>query len=149
MAANLTTVRLLSTALLVRARALIREKKYVEAEQPLGEFLATYTKRPSLPKGGNFARAHFLLGVTRLGQKKYAEAEPLLVKGYEGIYQEGRQKRPEGRAGGPLTPLDRRYQIEALGWLVQLYEEWGKPDEAAKWRKELEAIRPLQKGARQ
>jgi hypothetical protein len=26
---------------------------------------------------------------------------------------------------------------EALQWLVQLYEETDKPDEAAKWRKEL------------
>ena len=30
---------------------------------------------------------------------------------------------------------------EALGWLVQLYEEWDKPDDAAKWRKELDAMK--------
>jgi len=27
---------------------------------------------------------------------------------------------------------------DALERLVQLYDAWGKPDEAAKWRKELE-----------
>ena len=30
---------------------------------------------------------------------------------------------------------------EALERLVQLYEATGRPDEAAKWRKELEAIK--------
>ena len=34
---------------------------------------------------------------------------------------------------------------EAVGQLVQLYEATGKKDEAAKWRKELEAARAAQK----
>ena len=33
----------------------------------------------------------------------------------------------------------RRNLAEALEKLVQLYDAWGKPDEAVKWRTELEA----------
>ena len=36
----------------------------------------------------------------------------------------------------PIVPL--KAPIERL---VQLYEAWEKPDEAAKWRKELEAFK--------
>jgi eukaryotic-like serine/threonine-protein kinase len=130
-----------SNGLLLRGRDLIREKKYTEAEQTLGECLPILAKSRSIAKREGFALANVLLGASLLGQKKYANAEALLVKGYEGLVsgnQEGVQKQPEAQAGGPLSPLGRRYKIEALGWLVQLYEEWGKRDEAAKWRTKLE-----------
>jgi eukaryotic-like serine/threonine-protein kinase len=119
------------SALELRGNDLIRQGKYAEAEQTLRECLKLIEKNSSYVRRFAF-RNDVLLGASMLGQKKYAEAEPLLVHGYE-----GRKKRAEARAAG-YTPLDRRYQIEALGWLVQLYEERGKPDEAAKWRKELE-----------
>ena len=48
-----------------------------------------------------------------------------------------RMKRQPEVDGAVPTPLDRRYLIEALGWLVRLYEEWGKPDEATCCREEL------------
>ena len=81
-------------------------------------------------------RAQALLGVSLLGQKKYAEAEPLLVKSCEGMMQWSER-------GGRSTPLAKREMMEALGWLVQLYEETGKPDEAANRRKDLEEVRKL------
>ncbi len=64
-----------------------------------------------------------------LGRKKYAEAEPLLVAGYEGM------KRREAT----IPPQGKPRLTEALERLVQLYEATGRPDEAARWRKELEA----------
>jgi hypothetical protein len=39
-------------------------------------------------------------------------------------------------------PPYRERLTEALGRLVQLYDAWGKKDEAAKWRKELEEAKP-------
>jgi hypothetical protein len=70
-----------------------------------------------------------------LGQKKYAAAEPLLLAGYEGMKQ--REK---------TIPPPRRFRIpEAIERLVQLYEATDKKDDAAKWRKELEAIKTLPK----
>jgi tetratricopeptide (TPR) repeat protein len=70
-----------------------------------------------------------LLGGALSGQKKYSEAEPLLLAGYEGL------KQREAKIPPP-------YQVrltEALERLVQLYEVQENKDEVAKWRKELDA----------
>jgi hypothetical protein len=65
-----------------------------------------------------------MLGGSLLGQKKYAEAEPLLLEGYQGMKQREAQipKAGQARLG------------EALDRLVELYEAWDKKAEAAKWR---------------
>ena len=62
-------------------------------------------------------------------------------------------KCPESPSGGdagrprPVLPPSRsrdvsRVEASALARLVQLDKAKGKPDEAAKWRKELEASKP-------
>jgi hypothetical protein len=111
--------------------------------------LAIFANSPSIAKRSNYFWANFLLGESLLGQKKYAEAEPFFVEYFEGIAsgnQGGVQKQRTAQPGDPLTtPLGRRIQIEAMGLLVQLYEEWDKPDEAAKWRKKLETQKEAEK----
>ncbi|MHB8736664.1 MAG: hypothetical protein ACYC6M_15285 [Terriglobales bacterium] len=67
-----------------------------------------------------------------LGGKKYADAEPLLLAGYEGMKKQQAKIPPQGKVR--LT--------EAVERLVQLYEAMDKKDDAAKWRKELEARKP-------
>jgi hypothetical protein len=63
-----------------------------------------------------------------MDQEKYADAEPLLLSGYEGLKQ--RQD---------LIPAQERPRlIKALERLVKLYEAWGRKDQAMRWRKELE-----------
>ena len=69
-----------------------------------------------------------LLGGALLGQKKYAEAEPLLVKGYEGM--KTREKTIPQHGGGELR------LPEALDRLMELYTAINKPDEAKKWQAE-------------
>jgi hypothetical protein len=85
-------------------------------------------------------------GACLAGQKKYDEAEPLLLDAIEGL------RDCEDKALQPLTPERRGVEAgkidEALNWLVRLYDERGKPDEAAKWRKELEAVRRRTKGGK-
>ena len=76
-----------------------------------------------------------MLGGALLGQKKYAEAEPLLLAGYEGM------KQREAK----IPPLGKVRLTEALERLVQFYEALEKKDEAAKWRKELEARKEVRK----
>ncbi len=67
-----------------------------------------------------------LLGEALVGQKKYAEAEPLLVAGYEGM---------KGRA--VTIPDDRKARLpEAVDRLIELYTAMNKPDEVKKWRAE-------------
>jgi eukaryotic-like serine/threonine-protein kinase len=124
---------------------LFAQKKYAEAELPLRKCLAIWEKRR--PLGGDFrlalgrrgaareyAYAKSLLGASLLGQKKYADAEPLLLEGYAGL-------QPQPEAGEDTTPLARRYEAEAMARLVRLYEETSKPDKAAEWRKKLESTK--------
>ncbi len=75
-----------------------------------------------------------MLGETLLGQPKYADAE-LVLQGDEGM------KHREAKISGN----SRLRRNEAVERPVQLYEAWGKKDEAAKWRQELEAAN-AQKG---
>jgi TolA-binding protein len=67
-----------------------------------------------------------LLGEALAGQKKYADAEPLLLKGYEGMK---RREKTVPAAGKDRIP-------EALDRLVELYTATDRPEEAKKWRAE-------------
>jgi hypothetical protein len=62
-----------------------------------------------------------------LGQKKYPEAEPLLLGGYEGM------KQREAR----ISPPNQFRLTEALERLVQIYDATGMKEKADDWRKEL------------
>ena len=69
-----------------------------------------------------------MLGSALLGQKEYADAEPLLMKGYEGMKQ--REKSIPKSGGG-----DKRIP-EALDGLIELYTATNKPEEVKKWQAE-------------
>jgi eukaryotic-like serine/threonine-protein kinase len=109
---------------------LVDNRKAAQAEPLLRECLSMRQKH--LPDGWTTFNTESVLGASLLGQKEYADAEPLLLEGYQGL--KARQTKI------PLQEKDRRLR-EALERLVQLYDAWGKPDEAAKWRKELEAMK--------
>ena len=92
-------------------------------------------RRRRLPKRSEIPCATFntksLLGGALPGQKKYADAEPLLRAGYEGMKQREKTIPPPGQV----------YLPEAIERLVQLYEATAKKDEDAKWRKELNSAK--------
>jgi serine/threonine protein kinase len=112
---------------------LVAAKQPVDAEPVLRESITIRTKKE--PDAWSTFNAQALLGVALLGQKNYAEAEPLLVRGYEGMKQ--RQAK---------IPVKEKVRLtEALERLVQLCDATGKKDEAAKWRKELEAAKATSK----
>ena len=62
---------------------LLRQEKWTDAESVLREALAVREKKE--PDAWATYHTQSLLGGALLGQKKYAEAEPLLIQGYEGI----------------------------------------------------------------
>jgi serine/threonine protein kinase/tetratricopeptide (TPR) repeat protein len=106
---------------------LLRQQKFTDAEPILRDCLVIRTKKQ--PDDWSTFNARSLLGGSLLGQQKYADAEPLLVQGYEGV------KQREAK-----IPVSLKVRLtEALERLVQLYDAWGKPEEAAKWRKERQA----------
>jgi serine/threonine protein kinase/tetratricopeptide (TPR) repeat protein len=115
-------------------RFYLRQRTYAEAEPLLRECLAVYETK--LPGTWRVASAQSLLGAALAGRQKYTEAEPPLLAGYEGL---------KARADSIRAPERTPLLTGALERLVQLYDAWGKPDEAAKWRKELEAVKAAAK----
>jgi serine/threonine protein kinase/Tfp pilus assembly protein PilF len=109
---------------------LLYQRKYAEAEPILRECLGTRAKK--LPDLWNTFNAQSMLGAALLGQKKYADAEPLLLTGYEGM------KQRVAKIPAQFRPVRLGEAVERL---VQLYEDWGKKDQATKWVKERQALK--------
>jgi tetratricopeptide (TPR) repeat protein len=107
---------------------LLRKEQYSLAE----EYLRQCLKIREASQAGSWrsANARSLLGAALVGRKKYADAAPLLLQGYEGLRKEANQIPPAVRQG---------LLIEATERLVQLYDAWDKMDEANAWRKKLNA----------
>ncbi|HWG44506.1 MAG TPA: serine/threonine-protein kinase [Gemmataceae bacterium] len=118
-----------ASALAVDGSVLLSQKKPTEAELKLRECLAIRQKVQ--PNDWTTFNAKSLLGEALLDQKKYVDAEPLLLSGYKGMKQH-EDKIPSQDKGRLIKTLER---------LIHLYEAWGKKDEAAKWWKELEAMK--------
>jgi serine/threonine protein kinase/tetratricopeptide (TPR) repeat protein len=112
---------------------LLKQKQYAAAERSFRECLAILQRRH--PEEIHLVQyTQWQLGAALLGQGKYAEAEPLLLHAYPGM------SKAEKDAGHKLPGSSTTDRVtEALERLVHLYDAWGKPDEAARWRKELAA----------
>jgi hypothetical protein len=119
--------RALPRILAILGQNLLQQRKYADAEPVLRDCLAR--REAAEPDAWTTFNTRSMLGGSLLGQEKYAEAEPLLLQGYQGMKQREAEIPPIGR------PLLR----EAVERLVQLYDAWSRPVEAAKWRQELEA----------
>lgn len=112
------------------ADRLLTEGKFVEAESPSRRSLAIRERQA--PDDWSTFNSRSLLGVSLLGQKRYAEAQPLLLAGYEGLKQRE-----------TTIPKSEKPRLqEALQRVVQLYEATGHPDQAADWRKKLAPVQP-------
>ena len=105
---------------------LLEAKAYGQAEPILRECMAIREK--TMPEHWLLFNTHSMLGGALLGQEKYAEAEPLLIAGYEGLLQLENSIPPQGKIR--LT--------EAIERLVELYTSLEKPDEVNKWQAELD-----------
>jgi serine/threonine protein kinase/tetratricopeptide (TPR) repeat protein len=113
---------------------LLRQRKYVEAEKLMRECLALSEAKQA--EHWTTFQAKALLGKALLGQTKYAEAEPLLLQGYEGMKQ---------REDTMSAQVRVRCLTNAVQYLVELYDAWDMSDKAALWRKKLEEMnRPKQ-----
>ena len=107
------------------AQDLLDQEKFAEAGPPARESRALCEKNE--PDRWTTPYAGALLGASLLGQGRYADAEPLLVQGYQGMKQREAQIPAQGKI----------YLIQALERLVRLSDALGKKDEAARYRKAL------------
>ena len=108
---------------------LLRQKAFSQAESLLQEALVIDEKM--WPAEWVTFDVQSMLGDALLGQKKYGEAEPLLLKGYEGLKQ--REEK--------LSPQNKFRLIEALDRIIELYTAMEKPAEVKKWQ-EIKARLP-------
>jgi hypothetical protein len=116
-----------AAALAVQGSMLLLQKKPYEAELKLRECLTMRQKIQ--PDDWTTFDTKSLLGEALLEQKKLADAEPLLVSGYEGMKQRA----------DTIPSQDKPHVTKALDRLISLYESWGKEDQALRWRQEREA----------
>jgi eukaryotic-like serine/threonine-protein kinase len=105
---------------------LLSQKRWLEAEPFLREALTIRTK--TMPDTWEHRDAMSLLGADLLGQGRYTEAERPIVEGYDGM------KTYESRIPVPY----RSRLLAAAMRVVQLYEAWNKPDQAAAWKAKLD-----------
>ena len=103
---------------------LLLQQNWVDTEPVLRECLAIREK--AQPDNWPTFNTKSMLGGSLLGQKKFDEAEPLLLAGYEG------QKLREA-----MIPEPAKVRLnEALDRLVELYSATEKSDELKKWQTE-------------
>jgi len=122
------TTTLLTTTLLGWTR--LHQQKYVEVEMDLREVLPVLEKMQ--PEEWERYNCQSILGASLAGQKRYAEAETLLLSAYEGMIS---RQSTVSRA----YPLRPKLHEEGVERIVQLYQDWGKPEKAAEWREKLRA----------
>ena len=108
--------------------AQLQQKQFPAAEALLRQSVAGYEKGST--DTWQRYRTESLLGATLVARNRYAEAEPLLESGYEGMLQRR-----------TAVPFEERRKIRQAGErIVQLYESWGKPESVAQWREKLNTV---------
>jgi tetratricopeptide (TPR) repeat protein/predicted Ser/Thr protein kinase len=108
---------------------LLQQQKALDAEQVLRDCLTIREKKA--PDDWSTFNTKSTLGGALLAQKKFADAEPLLLAGYEGM----KQRETKIPANGQVR------LTEALERLGQLYDATGRKDKAEEWRKKADAAK--------
>jgi eukaryotic-like serine/threonine-protein kinase len=104
----------------------MKEGRYQDAEEQARETLKIIEE--TSPNDWKTYQVRALVGGALSQQKRYAEAEPLLLAGYEGMVQR--------KAEIPFRNL--AYLSQSGEWIVQLYRAWERPDKAAEWQARFE-----------
>ena len=94
------------------ALAYLSQGKFAEGEPLAREALAF--DRKAQPGDWQRFRAESLLGASLAGQKKQAEAEPLLLAGYQGLLARKAQ----------MGVLDQYHLTRSHEWLVECLRHW-------------------------
>jgi hypothetical protein len=106
-------------------------RAYLASEPVLAEPLGREALTIGMRRAGDDWRTYdagSLLGGSLLAQKRFAEAEPLLIQGYEGM--KARQAK--------IPPRSKQRLAEAGARIIQLYTTWDKKDKSTEWQKKLE-----------
>jgi tetratricopeptide (TPR) repeat protein len=121
---NLTERDTLATALTESGRSRLATSDWTAAKSLLRESQAI--REAEMPQHWRTAEVRSLLGGALLGQKKAAEAAPLLRSGYERM----------ARSAAAIPLVDRPRLTEALDRLIAAGEAAGSKAELAAWKAE-------------
>jgi tetratricopeptide (TPR) repeat protein len=106
------------------ARTLFMKGQCVEAESLARKAVEiTEEEQPNDPSRFYWGS---LLGAILLGQQRYAEAEPLLLQGYETLMK-----------GEAVYHVEKFRVIEAGDWIVRFYYKTNQPEKAREWREKI------------
>jgi tetratricopeptide (TPR) repeat protein len=122
-------------ALASLANVVHAQGKLPEAEELRREIVAIHDQ--AAPGSWESLSSRISLGRILLAQKKYEEAETLLRASYEGIL-------PRREQSPTSYPATMKHMLQLL---AQLYEETGKPAQAAEWRQKLAEFDPHSGGS--
>jgi hypothetical protein len=115
----------LATVLAQIARFYAQAGRVTEAEALLRECLTIRQKKK--PYHWETFESQSQLGDVLVSQKNYAEAEPFLLRGYDGLQ----------RRKAFIYEFHRSSLTEAAERLVRLYEATNHPEKAREWREKL------------
>jgi eukaryotic-like serine/threonine-protein kinase len=115
------------------AVAYLAAKRWTEAEMTARQCLGLREKKQ--PDDWQRFQTMSQLGAALSWQKRYAEAEPLLVLGFDGM------KQREAKIPAPR----KKNLAAAAARIVPFYEAWDKPEKAAEWRAKLAPKPPAEK----
>jgi non-specific serine/threonine protein kinase/serine/threonine-protein kinase len=114
-------------ALVSLGQVYLEAHKYVDAEHVLREAVTGRVK--TMPKSWRRFDAESMLGGALAGQRRFNDAEPLIVGAYEHMREQI----------ASIPAYHRDSLTDAGQRIVELYTAWGKPSQAAEWRKKLAA----------
>jgi non-specific serine/threonine protein kinase/serine/threonine-protein kinase len=113
----------------------IHEQKFAEAEAALKDacpFLAD--PRHGVSQNLQAYSCQAELAASMIGQRRFPEAEPILLRSDSDLV----------RIEPDLLPAqgdDLFTARESEEWTVRMYQEWGKPDQAAEWKTKVQAAK--------
>jgi len=106
---------------------LLQQSRYAEAEKTFRDARATAIR--TAPESWERFNVESMLGASLAGQKKFEEAEPLLVDGYNGMGSARRSSTASNNS---------RFTVEQAGEaIIQLYADWGKPAKQSEWAQRI------------
>jgi non-specific serine/threonine protein kinase/serine/threonine-protein kinase len=113
----------------------IHQQKYAEAEAVLKDACAFLADpRHGVSQAFRTYSCQAQLAASMIGQKRFAEAEPILLRSHDDLVKLDSDVLPGQRD-------DYFTAAESEEWIDRMYQEWGKPDKAAEWQTKVHAAK--------
>jgi serine/threonine protein kinase/tetratricopeptide (TPR) repeat protein len=107
-------------------RVRLQQGKFQDATAVLSGALKGYER--AMPQSWERYNCEALLGASLAATRRFAEAEPLLASGFEGM----------AARRDAATPEMRSQMADAGAQIIKLYTDWNRADRAAEWTEKVQ-----------